>query len=284
MPPVARSTPAGRAAARAHGIALPSADEQASARRDRNAVALMHAARSDAGPVRPCNEDRWQALDGLRFYVIADGMGGDSAGEVAAELAVATACRSITAAAGDPAVLLAAVAADCNARIRGYAADHPDCLGMGSTLAACLIAAGGDRVHLAHVGDSRIYRLRNGALERLTRDHSIGQQIADGRRLSEARIRQLAARGILTRALGVGPAVDAEIATLDWCPADTLLLCTDGLTDPLPDAVIGTVLTAHAAGGPAAQADALVVAALEAGAADNLTALVVRACGADAVH
>ena len=263
-------------------------------------VRLVHAAVSESGPVRAHHEDRWQSVAQSGLFVVADGMGGYNAGEIAAEIAVQTACRLIplslpphlppylpaplqdsraapaAALERQPGVEYALRLAHdtCNAQIRQYAADNPDCLGMGTTLVSCLIRDG--RLHVAHIGDSRAYRLRDGLLQRLTRDHSIGQELLDNGTLTAAQVRRVPGRGILTRALGVESAVDSECRAWDWRRTDTLLVCTDGVADLLDDERIRELLIAAAAGGPCAQARALVAAALQAGGTDNATALVVR--------
>jgi PPM family protein phosphatase len=253
---------------------------------------LVHAAVSESGPVRIHNEDRWQAVAQVGLFVVADGMGGYAAGEIAAEIAVQTACRLIPLslpprlarepAAGtssrqpQPGVEYALRLAHdtCNAQILEYAADNPGCLGMGTTLVSCLIRD--NRLHVAHVGDSRAYLLRDGKLKRLTRDHSVGQELLDGGSLTAAQLRHLPGRGILTRALGVEPTVDSDCGSWDWRVDDTLLICTDGVADPVDDERIRQLLIEAAAGGACAQAKALVAAALQAGGNDNATALVVR--------
>lgn len=250
---------------------------------------LVHAAVSDAGRVRTHNEDRWQAVTRAGLFVVADGMGGYRAGEIAAELAVQTACQLIPqllprcalqmpgqerALHDDIARALHAGHDACNAQIREYAADNPDCLGMGTTIVSCLIRGG--NLHVAHVGDSRAYLLRDGILQRITRDHSVGQELLDGGRLSAAQVRHLPGRGILTRALGVDAAVASDCTAHEWRAADTLLMCTDGVVDLLDDERIRQLLIAAAADGPCVQAKALLAAALQAGGNDNVTALVVR--------
>ena len=255
-------------------------------------VRLVHAAVSESGPVRIHNEDRWQSVAQAGLFAVADGMGGYNAGEIAAEIAVQTACRLIPLAlpsllpreaveersplAPQPGVEYALRLAHdtCNAQIRQYAADNPDCLGMGTTLVSCLIRNG--RLHVAHVGDSRAYLLRDGMLQRLTRDHSIGQALLDQGSLTAAQLRHLPGRGILTRALGVEASVASDCTACEWRAADTLLICTDGVADLVDDERIRQLLIAAAAGGPCAQARALVAAALQAGGNDNATALVVR--------
>ena len=241
-------------------------------------ASLAHAALSVAGRVRPHNEDRWQAAPGDGLFVVADGMGGFHAGEIAAELAVRTACDVIpglVATGEDVAAAMQRALDACNDRIREYSAGNRDCLGMGTTIIGCLIR--GDRLHVAHIGDSRAYLLRAGRLARMTRDHSIGQQVADSGRLTEAQIRHLPGRGILTRALGVEESVPSDCGVFDWQPDDTLLLCSDGLTDLVSDERIEQLLLARACAGAAEQVRALVDAAMQAGGSDNVTALVVRA-------
>jgi protein phosphatase len=242
-------------------------------------VWLEFAALSEAGLVRPHNEDRWRADPEDGVFVLADGMGGYNAGEVAADLAVQTACRLIPelAAQTEVADAMRHALAACNDRIRDHAAGNRDCLGMGTTIVACLVRDG--RLHFAHIGDSRAYLLRDGHLRRLTRDHSIGQQIADSGALTEAQVRHLPGRGILTRALGVEASVSSDCATCDWQAQDTLLLCSDGLTDLVPDERIGQLLEAGACAGPHEQAKALVAAAIAAGGSDNVSVVVVRATG-----
>ncbi|MGE0315621.1 MAG: Stp1/IreP family PP2C-type Ser/Thr phosphatase [Lautropia sp.] len=239
---------------------------------------VQYAALSDIGSERPHNEDRWQVAPDSGLLVVADGMGGYRAGEVAAELAVQTVCQlvqDLLALGMEPGEALARAIAAANDEIRDFAMANPECLGMGTTVICAIVAE--RRVHLAHVGDSRAYLLRDARLSRLTRDHSIGQQIVDAGRLSEHEVREFAARGILTRALGVEDAVQADAQTLDWREGDTLLLCSDGLTDPVDDTAIEALLLAQADAGPGAQARALIGGALQAGGADNITAVVARA-------
>ncbi len=237
---------------------------------------LQHGGCSDAGPVRPHNEDCWRALPEVGLFVVADGMGGYRAGEVAAEIAVDTACRLVPlyAASEDCGAALARAFEAGNQAILQCAAANPDCLGMGTTLVACLLRDG--VLHVAHVGDSRAYLLRDGRLHRLTRDHSIGQALCDSGAVNEAQLRHLPGRGILTRALGVEESVACDLVAYAWEPEDCLLLCSDGVSDLLPDEAVARLLAESGSAGPVAQAEALVAAAVNAGGCDNITALVVR--------
>jgi PPM family protein phosphatase len=242
--------------------------------REHSGVPVPWAAVSDAGPTRPHNEDRWGIDDTCGVFALADGMGGYSAGEVASEIAVQTVTEGVGAlrAAGlSTADALVRAVATAHAGIVDFARARPECLGMGTTLVAAVVADG--RLTVVHVGDSRAYLFRAGSLRRLTSDHSIGQQMLDGGRLSEAQVRRLPARGILTRALGIeaDPPV-AALASLDWHAGDLLLLCSDGLTDSVDDRQLATTLLLH----PRSLADGardLIAAALGAGCTDNLTVL-----------
>jgi protein phosphatase len=229
---------------------------------------------TDPGPGRPHNEDRWRVDDASGVFVLADGMGGYNAGEVASEIATRTVVELVGAlqAAGlAPAEALQRAVAAAHAGIVEFARTRPECLGMATTLVAASIA--GERLTVAHVGDSRAYLYREGTLHRLTRDHSIGQQMLDAGRMTESQVRRLPARGILTRALGIAtePPV-ADVTALDWRAGDLLLLCSDGLTDSLDDGRIAAALQPPDA--PlAGLASALIVGALTRGCTDDATVL-----------
>jgi serine/threonine protein phosphatase PrpC len=259
----------------------------------RSSVALLErqdaivpwAAVTDPGPARPHNEDRWQTDDAHGVFALADGMGGYSAGEVAGEIAVRTVAELVGALheAGLPIrdALERAVAA-AHAGIVEYAHARPECLGMGTTLVAAAIRDG--RLTVAHVGDSRAYLMRGGQLRRITADHSIGQQMLEAGHLSQAQVRRLPARGILTRALGIESEPPlADVAVLDWIAGDVLLLCSDGLTDSLDDRALAEVL-GRAGFGLADAARDLMAAALAAGCTDNVTVLIAGGARAAALN
>src|SRR5690606_36225443 len=148
-------------------------------------------------------EDSWRALPEAGLFVVADGMGGYRAGEVAAEIAVDTACRLVPdySMSGEPGVALARAFAASNHAILDWAAANPDCLGMGTTLVTCRLVDGA--LHVAQVGGSRGYLRRGGRRNRMTREQSIGQALTDSGAVTESQLRNLPGRGILTRALGV---------------------------------------------------------------------------------
>lgn len=241
---------------------------------DRVDAPVPWAAVTDPGPRSAHNEDCWQVHDRRAVFALADGMGGHSAGEVAAGIAVRT-VTDMTAALCDagfaPADAMARAVASAHGGIRDFARARPECLGMGTTVVAAAVS--GRHLVVAHVGDSRAYLFRAGRLRRLTSDHSIGQQMLDTGRLTEDQVRRLPARGILTRALGIeAEAPVAGIVEHDWAPGDRLLLCSDGLTDPLDDAAIAQVLE-RGADDLAGIALELIVAALLRGGTDNVTVL-----------
>jgi serine/threonine protein phosphatase PrpC len=231
---------------------------------------------TDPGPGRSHNEDRWRVDEASGVFALADGMGGYNAGEVASEIAartVAEAVGALRAAGLSPADALRRAVSVAHRGIVDFAHTRPECLGMATTLAVASVIAG--RLAVAHVGDSRAYLFREGTLRRLTRDHSIGQQMLDAGRMTESQVRRLPARGILTRALGIAtePPV-ADVAELDWQAGDLLLLCTDGLTDSLDDGRIAQTL-ADADAPLGRLASALIVAASVHGCTDDATVLLV---------
>jgi protein phosphatase len=240
-------------------------------------ICLRSGAATSAGNRRRLNEDAHGTSEHL--CVVADGMGGHAAGEVASAVAIDTITRSIA-----PSIprsvhprptlgeLSAAVGA-ANAAILDRAA-RDGTAGMGTTLVgACVIAADdGDDVAVVHVGDSRCYRLRDGVLDLLTRDHSLVQELVDAGRLSPFEAASHPMGNIVTRALGAADSVEATVALIG-ATACRLLLCSDGLSDELSARTIGRVLAGVA--GPQDAADRLLEIALAGPARDNVTAVVI---------
>jgi protein phosphatase len=240
----------------------------------RAGAAMPWAAMSDPGGARRHNEDAWLTDESSRVFALADGMGGLNAGELASAIAVRTVTEVVAARldAGLPAdQALSEACRDAHARIKEVARTRADCLGMGTTLVAAAIDH--DRLTIAHIGDSRAYLLRDGRLERLTIDHSVGQQMLEAGQLSEAQIRRLPARGILTRALGTDATAPLpQLMVLDWHRDDLLMLCSDGLTDSLVDHALEALL--HQPQSELQSIAAMLVdAALEAGCTDNVTVI-----------
>jgi protein phosphatase len=220
------------------------------------------------GHRRDANEDAF--LAGPAWFVVADGMGGHAAGEVASRIVI-----DAFAAAPEPASVddVRAVVVRAHTAIRRYAAHHR-LTGMGTTVVGVTAVEHGHRPALAvvHVGDSRCYRMIDGELELVTTDHSHVQELLDAGRLRPAHAATHPLRNVVTRALGVDAGVDPDVAILPAAPA-RLLLCSDGLSNELAPALIGRVLAA--AHGPRSAAQHLVELALAGPARDNVTALVV---------
>jgi protein phosphatase len=243
------------------------------------------ASRTDPGRVRSANEDAVRFDAGLALAILADGMGGYAAGEVASRMAVDEIFDELASALPH---LQASPAADddrsglhedmrfaarrANASILGAARREPDYEGMGSTLVIAVLM--GDVMTIAHLGDSRAYRFRAGELEQLTRDHCwVDEQIAIGALTVDALL-DTRYRNIVTRALGIEDEIELEVHDHEALPGDVFLLCSDGLTDMLDDAKIAAHLAAERPLGEIASA--LVDAANEAGGRDNVSALLVQ--------
>jgi len=235
--------------------------------------AARYAARSDIGRHRQTNEDSWLARPPL--FAVADGMGGAQAGEVASRVALETlAARAARveplarAAAGES---LLAACREANDRVWQLAHEHASRAGMGTTLTALALCADGAR--LAHIGDSRAYLLRGGELAQISDDHSlVGEMVRSGE-LAEEDAAAHPLRSILSRALGTEQEPRIDLLDIDLLAGDVLLLCSDGLTGPVPDSQIALML---AEPDPEEAARRLVDAALRAGGPDNITVVVVR--------
>lgn len=231
-------------------------------------------AASAPGPRHEHNEDAIAV--GPDWFVVADGMGGHAAGDVASEVAAGTIANHPAPLGDDHAGLVAGVHAvvdDANRAVRRRAVQlgAPD---MGCTVVAArtAVADGAPVVVVAHVGDARCYRLAEGELRLVTRDHSHVQELIDAGRLTTEQAASHPLRSVVTRALGIEPEVRPDIAVFDDRPS-RWLLCTDGLTSSLRPAEIGRTLAASA--DPQVAADRLVSLAIEGGARDDVTALVV---------
>jgi protein phosphatase len=202
---------------------------------------------TDTGRVREHNEDAIGTNPDTGLLVLADGMGGYNAGEVASGIAVKTvlqlvseACSRETRNAADPetrmmrqTIVLRDAVARANKLIHQTAKSQPQCEGMGTTIAACLFFD--NRVSIAHVGDSRIYRLRRNRFEQLTMDHSLLQELVDKGYYSQEEAQRSTNRNYVTRALGVDAVVQVEVQEDEVHPGDVYLLCSDGLPDMVED-------------------------------------------------
>ena len=231
------------------------------------------ASRTDRGLVREGNEDAVATFPEYGLVVLADGMGGHCSGEVASQLAVETIGTLMLMSAGD--VVLRTVVEAANTAIIQAIEDSPEYEGMGTTLAMAMFKS--RRIHFAHVGDSRIYRFRGGRLEQLTRDHSIIQELVDQGLFESAEEARGAGvkNNIITRGLGITREVDVEEGVDDVQTADIYLICSDGLSDMVPDPVLEETLS-KGGEGLSDLCEKLLDLAIQNGGRDNISLILVR--------
>jgi protein phosphatase len=237
--------------------------------------------------LRSGNEDSVAVDPAIGVAVLADGMGGHNAGEVASRIAVDTVIAGMRQSldsnfipsGADAEALVARHVRHANAEIYAAGSARSDRKGMGTTIVVALWHEG--EVTIGHVGDSRCYRLRGETLTQLTRDHTLVQEHVDAGALSAAQARIAAARNILTRALGTEAVVEIELAAHDCAPGDVYLLCSDGLTEMLDDDEIARVVAAPR-GTLQEAADELVRRANDNGGVDHVSVILVRAAGGSA--
>src|SRR6185503_8848447 len=212
------------------------------------------------------NEDAYVVQPPL--FAVADGMGGAQAGEIASRIA-ASVLRESGAEAGENAVV--ALIQEANRRVYEAAASDEARAGMGTTMTAALVA--GDTVRIGHVGDSRAYRVRDGALEQLTDDHSLVAELVRSGRLSPEEADVHPQRSVITRVLGTDPEVDVDTFEVEARPGDIFMICSDGLTSMVDDDAILSVVERNRSSLDRA-ARALVDAANKGGGEDNITVIV----------
>jgi protein phosphatase len=239
------------------------------------------------GMVRSHNEDSTATDAQIGLAVLADGMGGYNAGEFASGIATALissetrealarhAPHELDASSGSPLAsgLLRDIIARANTSIFQAANSQPQYAGMGTTLVVALLAD--NHINVAHVGDSRLYRLRGDNLQQITRDHSLLQEQIDSGQLTKEAAKRSQNKNLVTRALGIEPQVEAEIRTYPAEPGDIYLLCSDGLNDMVDDQDIEMTLAAIGSNLPLA-ADQLVQMANDNGGRDNVSVVLIR--------
>lgn len=239
---------------------------------------------TDIGQIRSGNEDSFAVRSDLGLFMVADGMGGAAAGEVASRMLV----EEVEAAVDDGATtwpMDTGVAAPesgarrllsgihrANQRINTLAARRARMRGMGTTFVGLLLLK--RSAMIAHVGDSRVYRLRDGVLEPLTHDHSLVNDLVLRGFLSPEDARTSPRRHVIMRAVGVQPTVQVDTKIIDVKPGDVFLLCSDGLHGEIEDEEIRKILVEHPE--PQRAVARLIESANERGGADNITALVVK--------
>jgi PPM family protein phosphatase len=256
-------------------------------------TALEVATATDPGMVRSHNEDSMGTDAEIGLAVLADGMGGYNAGEVASGIAVAMLTTEMKQALenNDPHALDASGetlaekfvrenSAKANAAIYQTAKSQPQYSGMGTTLVVALFFD--NRMTVGHIGDSRLYRLRGEAFEQVTRDHSLLQEQIDSGMITKEQARYSQNKNLVTRAVGIDPEVETEIHTYAVEPGDIYLLCSDGLSDMVQDEDIHSTLSTLQSNLPLA-AKQLVQLANDSGGRDNISVILVRILGDFAV-
>jgi serine/threonine protein phosphatase PrpC len=232
-----------------------------------------HASSTHTGKVRRTNEDAF--LDDPPLFVVADGMGGARAGEVASRLAIDTFLELRPEPGEDGEARLRRTILESNRRVLERSQSDPSAAGMGSTVTAALLD--GDRVVLGHVGDSRAYLLRDDVLQQLSHDHSLVAELERAGRLTHEEASVHPQRSVITRALGATPELEVDTSVVTVRDGDVLLLCSDGLSGLIGDDAIAGLI---GGGGRLDEAvRRLVRAANDAGGDDNVTAVAFRIGG-----
>lgn len=233
---------------------------------------VEYAWRTDIGRVRSRNEDSVAVDAGVGLLVVADGMGGHNAGDLASRMAIEGVVAAMQGSTGEDDQRLVAAVRQANDAIYAAAGEDYERSGMGTTVVAVWLRP--TRLVVAHVGDSRLYRLRDGVIEALTRDHSQVQDLVDRGILTPAQARASTRRNFLSRALGTDPDVAIDAAAHTPAAGDVYLLCSDGLTNMVEDEEIVALVRDAASLGAAAEA--LVAQANERGGRDNITVALAR--------
>lgn len=229
------------------------------------------------GMVRINNEDSISMMDDIGIAVLADGMGGHLAGEVASSMAVEMVEQYFTEIKGNAnstldresmmdSIVLA------NTAVFELSQERPECAGMGTTIVACCFVDG--KIITGHVGDSRLYRLRNDALEQVTQDHSVVQELVSRGFMSQEEANNSMNKNLVTKALGIDAAVEPDIDEHEYQDGDVYLLCSDGLSDVVSDPEIEKTMLAHK-GNIEESAKYLVDQANSAGGPDNISVILV---------
>jgi len=241
---------------------------------------ILVSGQTDRGRVRDHNEDAWFADADLGLFIVADGLGGHAGGEVASDMVVRLLPSLLEAELGPVSALEAAETAKgieraierLNRLVCDRGLNQPELSGMGSTLVLAIIRKG--RLLIAHVGDSRGYLLRNGRLSRLTRDHSLIQELLDNGSITPAEAAVHPYRAVVTQCIGIPGRLNPAFRHLQLHAGDRLLLCSDGLTNMLDDLLIADILGRDA--DAATVSHDLIQAANDAGGVDNITVVVVE--------
>lgn len=236
---------------------------------------ITSCAATDRGKMREHNEDAFKVAEKGEFFIVADGMGGHRAGEVASQMAcdlIATALDHTT---GSPAPQrLESALTFANERLFDHQLHHEQCRGMGTTLTALLIeeATG----YIAQVGDSRAYLYRAGDLSQITRDHSLVAELVRSGELGAEEAFDHPQKNVLTKALGTDPQIKIDLFELELQDGDLILLCTDGLTNMIEDLALAGLLSAGIGDN---LCEELIRRANQSGGRDNITVVLVKVEG-----
>jgi protein phosphatase len=244
-----------------------------------NSITWRFSADTNVGLVRKQNEDSFGADKPPGLFIVADGMGGHAAGEIASQLAVRCATEGVALIPPSTPVeeareRLRNAINDANQVILIEGQSHPDRSGMGTTTTALLLSDEGWWI-VGHVGDSRAYLVRDGQVQQITEDHTYVQELVNQGRLSDEEARLHPRSSLLTRALGTSPQVQIDVFEGEANPGDRFVLASDGLMSMLPETRIHELMTG--ATSPDDLVAALIAAANEAGGYDNVTTIVVDA-------
>jgi len=251
------------------------------------AKSLQVATLTDPGRVRDHNEDCIESRPDIGLYVLADGMGGYNAGEVASGMATSLISDGLQEtwspkemermgrddAKATSERLIREQIARANSAIFTTSQNNPECAGMGTTLVVTLFFDG--FMTVAHIGDSRLYRLRGDTMEQVTRDHSLLQEQLDSGLITPEEAKLSQNKNLVTRALGIDPTVDPELHVYETQVGDTYLLCSDGLSDMVEDEEIRVTLVTLRSN-PNLTVQQLIQTANDNGGRDNISAMLIR--------
>jgi serine/threonine protein phosphatase PrpC len=246
-------------------------------------VKLLHAARTDVGMIRSGNEDNFSvdASPTRGIFIVADGMGGHAAGEVASEMAVQIVQRELAAVrtldSDDVVQLVAGALKRANRAIHDRTLTEVDKQGMGTTVSALILS--GSRYLIGQVGDSRVYLLRDGSISQLTKDHSYVQEQVDAGFLTPEQARYHPYSNVITRCVGAGNDVEPDIYRGEVRVGDLYLVASDGLTGMVDDRRLAQLLSSRAE--PERKVQSLIAEANGRGGLDNITAIIVQVLETD---
>ncbi|MBQ8555640.1 MAG: Stp1/IreP family PP2C-type Ser/Thr phosphatase [Clostridia bacterium] len=244
------------------------ADEEAAQAPEKAAFAVY--ARTDVGKMRASNQDALVVDDTLRLYGVADGMGGHNGGETASAGARDGMIELLQG--KEPSLdNLRGAIAEVNSRLFRQQAEDEKLSGMGTTLSVLWMSE--HFMYLGHVGDSRIYRMRDGKLSQMTDDHSLVEELVRAGMLTQEQAANHPMKNVITRAVGTEEGIDADLAVEERKSGDLWLICSDGLHGLVSDRAMESILSVNT---PEAAADLLLEAALKAGGRDNISLVILR--------